>query len=157
MSIFIGADVFEQANIFATVILAQTKVNKSLVYDLTELADTPSPYRTCHNVAVALDREESSPLYHRIKRLGTATPGRKKEPLTQASFVEALVKFISIDPTQDRNLLLEGKRLKTASLNELVYCPFRNLFIKNHEVDIVEAFTTTLKRLKKSGPSLGAI
>jgi DGQHR domain-containing protein len=138
VSLFIGADVSEQANIFATVNLAQTKVNKSLVYDLTELANTSSPYKTCHNVAVALDEEPSSPLYKRIKRLGTATPGRKKEPLTQASFVESLVKFISPDPVQDRNDLLANRKLKSANTLELKKFPFRNMFIADKEVDIAE-------------------
>jgi len=138
LSIFIGADVSEQANIFATVNLAQTKVNKSLVYDLTELAKTPSPYKTCHNVAVALDKEKVSPLSQRIKRLGTATVGRTYEPLTQQSFVEVLVKFISIDPDQDRRMLLDGKKLKLANLKELQKCPFRNLFIEGKDLDIAE-------------------
>jgi len=136
LSIFIGTDVSEQANIFATVNLAQTKVNKSLVYDLTELAKTPSPYKTCHNVAVVLDKEGTSPLYERIKRLGTATEGRSHEPLTQQSFVEALVKFISTDPGLDRRMLLDGKKLKTANLNDLQKCPFRNLFIEGKDLDI---------------------
>src|SRR5690606_13459203 len=92
VSIFVGIDLPEQAKIFATVNLAQTKVNKSLVYDLEALARKRNPYKTCHHVAVALDSNEDSPLYQRIKRLGVATPGRAYEPLTQASFVEALVK-----------------------------------------------------------------
>ncbi len=138
VAIFVGADVSEQANIFATVNLAQTKVNKSLVYDLTELALSPSPHKTCHNVAVSLDREKSSPFYHRIKRLGTATPGRKKEPLTQASFVEALIKFLSANPVQDRNMLLAGKKIGRASLGDLERLPFRNLFLEGKEVDITE-------------------
>ena len=138
VAIFVGADVSEQANIFATVNLAQTKVNKSLVYDLTELALSSSPHKTCHNVAVSLDREQSSPFHERIKRLGTATPGRKKEPLTQASFVESLIKFISANPVQDRNLLLSGKKIGRASISELEKFPFRNLFIDGREVDITE-------------------
>lgn len=151
VAIFIGADVSEQANIFATVNLAQTKVNKSLVYDLTELAKTPSPHKTCHNVAVALDKEPSSPLHHRIKRLGTATPGRKKEPLTQASFVESLVKFISPNPVQDRNDLLAGKRIKPATGVELQKFPFRNLFLEEREVDITEIIYNYFKAVEKNG------
>ncbi|MFH1374252.1 MAG: DGQHR domain-containing protein [bacterium] len=138
LSIFVGADISEQANIFATVNLAQTKVSKSLVYDLTELARTSSPHKSCHNVAVALDKEESSPLHKRIKRLGTATPGRTKEPLTQASFVEALVKFITPDAVRDRNDLLDSKKLKRATIDELKKHPFRNLFIENKDLDIAE-------------------
>jgi DGQHR domain-containing protein len=34
VSIFVGADISDQASIFSTVNLAQTKVNRSLVYDL---------------------------------------------------------------------------------------------------------------------------
>jgi DGQHR domain-containing protein len=138
LSIFVGADVSEQANMFATVNLAQTKVSRSLVYDLTELAKTASPYKTCHNVAVVLDGEPTSPLHQRIKRLGTATPRRKHEPLTQASFVEALVQFISSDPVQDRNDLLEGKSLKKPTPIELEKRPFRDLFIAERELDIAE-------------------
>ena len=51
VTIFIGADISDQAQIFATVNLEQTKVNKSLVYDLFELAHSRSPQKTCHNIA----------------------------------------------------------------------------------------------------------
>ena len=152
VAIFIGADVSEQANIFATVNLAQTKVNRSLVYDLTELAKTPSPNKTCHNVAVALDKEPSSPFYQRIKRLGTATPGRNKEPLTQASFVESLVKFLSPNPVQDRNDLLAGKKIKYAVGSELEKFPFRNLFLDEKEVDIAEIIYNYFKAIEKKWP-----
>jgi DGQHR domain-containing protein len=153
LAIFVGADVAEQANIFATVNLAQTKVNRSLVYDLTELAKTPSPQKTCHNVAVALDGEASSPLYRRIKRLGTATPGREYEPLTQAGFVEALLSFISTDPVIDRNQLLEGKKLKKVEGDELQKTPFRNLFIDGKEVDIAEIVFNYFSAIKKKWPA----
>ena len=138
LSIFVGADISEQANIFATVNLAQTKVNKSLVYDLTELASINSPYKTCHKVAVALDGHDGSPLQKRIKRLGVKTPGRHNEPLTQASFVEALVKFISLDPVTDRNRELDRKKIPRASLQELQKTPFRNLYLDNKDLDISE-------------------
>jgi DGQHR domain-containing protein len=153
IAIFIGADVSEQANIFATVNLAQTKVNRSLVYDLTELAKTSSPHKACHNVAVALDSEITSPLYKRIKRLGTATPGRKNEPLTQAAFVEALLPFISKFPAQDRNYLLDGKKLKSASTSELSDTPFRNMFIHGKEVDIAEILYNYFTAIKQKWPN----
>lgn len=153
VAIFIGADVAEQANVFATVNLQQTKVNRSIVYDLTELAKTPSPFKTCHNVAVVLDAEKTSPFYERIKRLGTATPGRKKEPLTQQSFVESLVKFVSSDPVADRNLLLDGKKLKRADLKELQDRPFRNLFIDGDELDIAEILFNFFDAVREKWPN----
>jgi len=153
IAVFVGADVSEQANIFATVNLAQTKVNRSLVYDLTELAKTPSPHKTCHNIAVALDAESESPFYERIKRLGTATPGRKYEPLTQAVFVESLMPFISTDPVTDRNLLLEGRKLKIASQADLYRCPFRNLFIEGKELDIAEIIFNYFSAVREKWPN----
>lgn len=153
VSIFVGADVSEQANIFATVNLAQTKVNTSLVYDLTELAKTRSPQKTCHNVAVTLDKEPSSPLYKRIKRLGTATPNRTKEPLTQAAFVESLLKFISPNPARDRNDLLSGKKIARANPAELEKFPFRNLFLDDREVDITEIVYNYFKAVERKWPT----
>jgi DGQHR domain-containing protein len=137
-AIFVGADISEQANIFATVNLAQSKVNRSLAYDLKGLDKTRSPLKTCHNVAVMLDEESTSPFYERIKRLGVATPGRIKEPLTQAVIVESLVKFISPDPLGDRNELLDGGRLIRADGDFLEKHPFRNMFIDEMDYDIAE-------------------
>lgn len=138
VNIFVGIDIDEQANIFATVNLAQTKVNRSLVYDLEGLSQTRSPFRTCHQIAVALDTADSkSPLFERIKRLGVKTKGRESsEPLTQAVFVEALVKLISPDPFGDRILYLKGKEPKLATNNELLKYPFRNLFINKKDTEI---------------------
>ncbi len=136
--VFIGIDIDEQANIFATVNLAQTKVNKSLVYDLEGLSKTRSTFRTCHQIAVALDGADArSPLYHRIKRLGVKTKGRDtSEPLTQAGFVESLIKLMSPDPFADRTLYMKGKTPKRATETELKRYPFRNLFIDDRDNDI---------------------
>jgi DGQHR domain-containing protein len=136
--IFIGLDIDEQANIFATVNLAQTKVSRSLVYDLEGLAKSRSPFKTCHQIAVALDSaDKRSPLYHRIKRLGVKTKGRDElEPLTQAVFVESLVKLISSDPFGDRTIYMKGKIPKYISQNELIKLPFRNMFIGEKDKNI---------------------
>jgi DGQHR domain-containing protein len=107
VSIFIGADDATEATIFSTVNLAQTKVNKSLVYDLFSLATSRSPEKTCHEIVVALDRMEESPFKDRIKRLGVATEGRFGETLSQATVVKGILPYISNDPVADRD---RGKR-----------------------------------------------
>ena len=109
VTVFVGSDISDQAYVFATVNLEQTKVSRSLTYDLFELAKTRSPQRACHNIAVALDTDESSSFHKRIKRLGVATPGRIGERLTQAQFVENLLPYITNDPKMDRDLLLNRK------------------------------------------------
>ncbi|WP_168796869.1 hypothetical protein [Phaeovulum veldkampii] len=50
-------------------------MSRSLVYELEDLSNARSPFKTCHNIAVALDGLQTSPFYKRIKRLGVVTPG----------------------------------------------------------------------------------
>jgi DGQHR domain-containing protein len=158
VNIFVGIDLDEQANIFATVNLAQTKVNRSLAYDLEGLSKTRSPFRTCHQIAVALDSADSrSPLFERIKRLGVKTKGRESyEPLTQAAFVESLVKLISPDPFSDRILYLKGKEPKLATTEELKKFPFRNLFIQKKDNDIALIIFNYFSAIKDRWPQAWA-
>src|SRR5690606_19024271 len=55
VTIFIDIDEEYESSIFATINKAQTKVNRSLVYDLYSLAKTRSPQRTCHNIVKLLN------------------------------------------------------------------------------------------------------
>ena len=138
VTIFVGADISDQAHIFATVNLQQTKVSKSLAYDLYELSRSRSPQRTCHDITVALDRDKESPLFQRIKRLGIATEGRVFEPITQATFVEGLMRYISAQPLADRDALLRGSRLAKVSKDETVRLPLRQMFIDERDIDITQ-------------------
>jgi DGQHR domain-containing protein len=135
-AIFVGIDISDQAYIFATVNLEQTKVRKSLAFDLFELARTRSPYKTCHNIAIGLDRVRESPFFERIKRLGTATAGREHETITQSTFVDALVRYISPEPKVDRDILLRGQSLELANADVLRRYCFRNLFIRGDDLAI---------------------
>ncbi len=136
VSVFVGSDVADQAYIFATVNLEQTKVNRSLAFDLYDLARTKSPYKTCHNIAVALDTREDSPFYRRIKRLGVTTEGRVGELLTQATVVNGIIGYISNDPNVDRDLLLRRRKLDRAFGEENLKLCFRNMFIDDEDVKI---------------------
>ena len=152
VTIFIGADISDQAHIFATVNLEQTKVNKSLAYDLYSLSKSRSPQKTCHNIAVALDVTESSALFQRIKRLGFATDGRLGETLTQATVVEGLLSFISIDPKSDRDTLLRGHRLLVPSAAEHARAPFRVFFAAEQDLDIAEIFFNFFNAVQERWP-----
>lgn len=138
VSVFVDIDIADQAYIFSTVNLAQTKVNRSLVYDLYELAESRSPQKTCHNIAVALDRHEKSPFFKRIKRLGVATAGRFNETLTQATVVQSLLGYISTNPMVDRDTYLRGHKPTLATANELNKLIFRNMFIEEKDLQITD-------------------
>lgn len=108
VNIFIGVDEGTQAMLFSKVNLAQTPVNKSLVYDLFSLDKKRSPEKTCHEVVVNLNEMSESPFYERIKRLGSATDGVFGETLSQATVVKGVLPYITNDPLTDRDI---GRRI----------------------------------------------
>ena len=80
-------------------------------------------------MAVALTKYNGGPFYGRIKRLGIATQGRLRETLTQSTFVEALLRYITPDARPDRDLVLRGKKLHHADQETLEKLPLRNLLL----------------------------
>jgi len=156
VTIFIGADIADQASIFSTVNLQQTKVNRSLVYDLFALSQTRSPERTCHEIVVALDKTDGSPFYKRIKRLGVSTDGRTGETLTQANVVQMLLKYISDNPSLDRDLLKRGKSLELVSGKLANKLFFRNMFIKNQDFQITDIMWNYFDAVRTRWPNAWA-
>jgi DGQHR domain-containing protein len=138
VSIFVDIDVAEEAYIFSTVNLAQTKVNKSLAIDLYDLARSRSPQKVCHNIAVALDQDKKGPFFQRIKRLGVATDGRFNETLTQATFFDALMGYISRNPVQDRDMYMRGKVPGKVGAQESKRLIFRNMMIDERDLEIAD-------------------
>ena len=104
VSIFTNIDPALRAEVFATVNLTQSKVNRSLGYDLFAYQVPPSPYRTAHDVVVALDKKETSPFYKRIKRLGVASSNRpkKSERVSQATMVRGILRYLPANPAYER-------------------------------------------------------
>lgn len=137
VTIFIDMDLQDQAMTFATINLAQTKVSKSLVYDLYEFQKTRSPQKTCHNIARLLNSESGSALQSRIKILGKAT-GEPFEFITQATFVTSLLCYISSDAMKDRDVLKRGRRVPPASGADARKLVFRNLFIDKKDAEIAK-------------------
>lgn len=139
VTIFVDMDLEDQAMVFATINLKQTKVNKSLAYDLYELASSRSPQKTCHNIAKLLDSKETSPFKNKIKILGRAV--EKSETLTQAIFVENLLQYISGDTIQamkDRDSLKRGRKLEHIESPLVEKLIFRNMFIDKRDVEIAK-------------------
>jgi len=156
VSLFVGADLSDQAQIFSTVNLEQTKVHKSLAYDLFALARSRSPQKTCHNIAVALDKDPESPFCRSIKRLGVATEGRTGELITQSNFIESLIGYVSKNPKQDRDTLLRGDTLGLATSEELEKRPLRNLFIEEKDLQIADLIWNYFDAIRKRWPEAWA-
>ena len=151
VSIFVDADIADQAYIFATVNLAQTKVNKSLVFDLLDYASARSPQKSAHDIAVALDRYEKSPFKSMIKRLGTRTHGRVGETIAQATFVNALIPFISRKPEQDRYSLAKGRKVSESD-SSYSQTPFRFLWIDERDTEIAKILRNYFNAVREIWP-----
>lgn len=157
--IFVGYDLYSQAQLFGTINLAQTKVNKSLVYNLEEYTEARTPQSVCHNIAKLLDNSINSPLYHRIKMLGCKTVGRKNfEPITQATFVESLIKMISKEPLKERDILkrkaLIGKvkYLEHTDAEKEIFV-FRNLFENKKDGEMLDVIWNYFEAIKRRWPN----
>lgn len=137
VTIFVDLDMDDQSMVFATVNKAQTKVNKSLVYDLFAYAKTRSPQRTAHTIVRLLNSREGSPFKDMVKILGTADdPDRER--ITQSTIAESIIKYISSRPMQDRDYLKRKISLKKAENEEKKKLIFRNLFIEEKDADIAK-------------------
>jgi DGQHR domain-containing protein len=156
VAILVDADIEDQARVFATVNLAQTKVSKSLVYDLFSYSTSNSPERIAHSVCLSLDRTEGSPFYERIKRLGTSTPGRfGPEPLSQATVVEGILSHIVANKTQlisDRDWARRGKPFKPIDDEEARRRVLRRFFLESRDVDLAELIWNYFDAVRERWP-----
>jgi DGQHR domain-containing protein len=152
VNIFVGIDEGTQASIFSKVNLAQTKVNKSLVYDLFALDKGRSPEKTCHEIVVALNSISESPFFERIKRLGSATDGVFGETLSQATVVKGILPYITKDPMTDRDI---GKRIGVfpdrgaADFERRIFYPF---FQQKADAEILAILINYFSAVKEKWP-----
>ncbi len=121
----------QKAYVFSTINSNQMKVDKSLIYDLFELSETRSPYKTCHDLARILNSSPDSPFYNRLKMLGKKT--KDNESLSQGTFVTYLLQLISRKPNDDVIKLKKHWRL-----NDDPYLPLRSFFINGNDEIILK-------------------
>jgi DGQHR domain-containing protein len=142
VTIFVNMEMEDQAIVFSTINLKQAPVAGSLVYDLYDYATTRSPQKTCHYIARLLNSERDSPFHHRIMILGVAT-GKPNETLTQAAFIDPLLRLICANPADamaDRDALKRKKPLPliTDGAVRTKKLIFRNMFIREEDARIAK-------------------
>lgn len=124
----------QKAYVFSTINGNQVKVDRSLIYDLFALSECRSPYKTCHQIARAMNSEASSPFFRRLKMLEQKTT--KTETISQNTFVTQLSALISRKPQEDEIHIKQGRKLKGD--DRLV---FRKYFINNQDEVILRILT----------------
>lgn len=137
VTVFIDMELEDQAIVFATINKSHTKVNKSLVSDLFAFANSRSPQKSAHNIVRALNEKEGSPFKDKIKILGTAVD-KEKETITQATFVDNIIKYISKNPMDDRDLYKRGKKPQRYEGIDKERYFLRDMFIDERDLDIAQ-------------------
>lgn len=157
VTIFVDLDIDDQAQIFSIINKAQTKVNKSLVYDLFEYAKHRSPQKTAHDIVRLLNKKDDSPFFKKIKILGTAED-KDNETIAQATFVELIMTYLSSDPMNDRDLLKKANIFnkhplsKLTTRSEIEKFIFRNLFIEEKDEIILKNIWNYFKVIQNKWP-----
>lgn len=167
-TIFVDMETQDQAMLFSIINLTQTKVSKSLVYDLYEYAESRSPQKTCHNIARVADTRADSPFKERIKLLGTAED-KAKELISQAGFVGPILSMISTDPLSDLDhakrsdrgfFKLGQKAIPLPTIEEVRArnLVFRKMFLQDRDDEITKTIFNYFKAVSLRWPSAwGAI
>ena len=135
----------ENAYIFTVINSTQTKVNKSLIYDLFELSTTRSPQRTCHELARSLNSDPNSPFFNRLKMLGKKEIGQKNAVLSQGTFVKQMLLLISKNPDADARAIKANWKLEDD--NRL---PLRKFFISGKDDVIYKVLINAFNALKNT-------
>lgn len=121
----------QKAYVFSTINGNQVKVDRSLIYDLFDLSETPSPYKTCHYIARSMNSDPESPFYKRLKMLEKRETS--KQTISQNTFVTNLCQLITAKPQEDAIAL---KKEETLSDNPKYV--FRKYFIRGQDEVILK-------------------
>jgi len=153
VTLFVDMDIEDEAMTFAVINLSQTKVNKSLVYDLYEFQSHRSPTKTCHNLARLLTTQPKSPFFNRIKILGKASGDEPFQFITQASFVESLTDYISPNPMEDRDRIRRGLKIESYGEKETYKYIFRDLFRRERDAAIGKIIWNYFDAVEQTWPT----
>lgn len=137
-------EVAEKAYVFSIINSTQTKVNKSLIYNLFGLSIERSPYKTCHEIARALNSKNGSPFYGRMKMLGKKDPDQPNATLSQGTFVKQLLCLISKNPDDDTRQIKNGGKI--AQYSDL---PLRQFFVAEKDEIILKILENCFSSLRK--------
>lgn len=137
----------EKAYVFSIINSKQTRVNMSLIYDLFALSKNRSPYRTCHELARAFNKNESSPYYNRLKMLGKKAEGQELASLSQGTFIKYTLDLITKNPDEDLRTVKNGKKLEGDKR-----CVLRNYFIDDDDHVILKILLNLFSGVKDAFP-----
>ncbi|MDD5022434.1 MAG: DGQHR domain-containing protein [Endomicrobiaceae bacterium] len=117
---FLDVDLSDQAYIFSIINTTQSKLDPSLVQDLSELSDITTPEKIVHSIAKIFNKRNDSPWYKMIKLLGKKDISSSNAIISQYSFNRSILNYMydKNNTAEIRNILKESKN-KRINLNKL--------------------------------------
>ncbi|NQU64887.1 MAG: DGQHR domain-containing protein [SAR324 cluster bacterium] len=156
VAIFVDMEVEDEAMMFSTINRTHNKVSQSLASDLYAFATTRSPHRTAHNIIRILDQNEGSAMKGMIKILGSAID-KEKERITQATFAQSIIQYISMHPDEDRDRIKRGKKPESYAGAAYERYFLRDLWIDEKDSRIMNLLNNYFLAVKRHWPEWGAI
>lgn len=143
--VMLDLDLAEKAYVFSIINSKQTPVPKSLIYDLFGLSTERSPYLTCHEIARAMNTDNTpGPFYKGLKMLGKRR--ELTEMLTQGSFVKYLLRMITTTPDADAIALKSNQVPKESDR------PFNAFFRNDRDALILKTMDSYFTAIAKVFP-----
>ena len=127
VTIFLDADINDQAYIFSIINTTQSKLDPSLFHELSELSKITTPENVVHSIAKVFNSEIDGPWYQCIKRLGRKDQTSINGIISQYSFNKAILRYIydKKQMFQIRNILIKNndqrEKLKELKVNKEQY------------------------------------
>lgn len=151
VSFFIDKSLEYQAMIFSTINRTQKRVSQSLVYSLFGLSEKPSPQKTALHIVFALNSNENSPLYRRIKLYGGEYEKGQSPQISQATMVKSIVELICENWREAENdRFRKRKELLTRTDGSIKYLPFRKYYALDMDTKISDIIFYYFKAVRES-------
>lgn len=155
VAFFLDIDLSDQAYIFSIINTTQSKLDPSLVQDLSELSEITTPEKIAHSIAKVFNKRDDSPWYQMIKLLGKRDSLSSNAIISQYSFNRSILNYM-YDKNYNaeiRNILKETKdaRINLKKINiDIDKFIFWNFYVHSEEgilYLILNAYFSSLKEV----------
>ena len=153
VTLFLDADVEDQAYIFSIINTTQSRLDPSLATDLTELSKITTPENSVHSIAKKFNTKEGGPWVKSIKMIGKKDLASQNGIISQYSFNKSILNYVydKKESSNIRNILIDNDnnrtKLKKINIDEKKYI-FWKYYINSDELSLYIILNTYFNAVK---------
>ncbi|MCL2774589.1 MAG: DGQHR domain-containing protein [Oscillospiraceae bacterium] len=157
VAFFLDVPLSDQAYIFSIINTTQTKLDPSLMQDLSAISDITTPEKIVRSIAQLFNKRHDSPWQRKIKMLGKKDELSNDAIISQYSFNKSILEYMydNKDVAEIRNILKDYKndrsKLNSININKSNFI-FWDLYISSDEGIIYIMLNSYFSVLKKCFP-----